>query len=150
MSQIYSQLMLLYHRFSRYYAQQFLPLLQQTGLSLREIRVLLFLANNPKMDTARDVTEYRGLAKSQVSAAVDLLVEQGMLRRQMDSADRRIVHLFITKEAQPLVQQAQGIQDACWKRMLEGLSQEEQGWMHVLLEKAFATGEKLAEGGRSE
>ena len=57
-------------QFERFYERQFVPLLERTGLTMREIHVLLFLANNPGYDTARDVAEYRGLAKSQVSQAV--------------------------------------------------------------------------------
>lgn len=49
---------------------------------MREMHVVLFLANHPAHDTARDVTELRGLAKSQVSAAVDLLAARELLRRQ--------------------------------------------------------------------
>ena len=64
-----------------------------------ELDILLFLANNPGYDTARDVAEYRGLAKSQVSQAVDLLSARGVLRRTPDAADRRVVHLAITEAA---------------------------------------------------
>ena len=58
-------------QFERFYEHQFAPLLERTGLTMREIHVLLFLANNPGYDTARDVAEYRGLVKSQVSQAVE-------------------------------------------------------------------------------
>lgn len=146
MSKIYSRLMLLYRQFDRYYTQQFAPLLKLSGLSLREMHVLLFFANNPELDTARDVTVYRGIAKSQVSAAVDLLTERGILQRRADPGDRRVVHLSITQSGRPLVTRAQEIQDACWWRVLEGLSAEEQQQLYTLLEKVFAAGEQLTEG----
>ena len=82
-------------QFERFYEHQFAPLLERTGLTMREIHVLLFLANNPGYDTARDVAEYRGLVKSQVSQAVDLLSARGVLRRTPDAADRRVVHLSL-------------------------------------------------------
>ena len=68
-----TQLLRVIQQFTRYYARQFADLLARTGLSMREMDVILFLTNNPGHDTARDVTELRGLSKSQVSAAVDLL-----------------------------------------------------------------------------
>ena len=49
-------------QFRRYYDRQFEALLASAGLSMREMDVVLFLANNPSCDTARDVTEFRGLA----------------------------------------------------------------------------------------
>ena len=64
-------------QFGKYCEHRFTPLSQRHGLSMREINVLLFLANNPGFDTARDITEYRGISKSQVSQAVDFLVELG-------------------------------------------------------------------------
>ena len=82
-----AQLTRLPRKFSKYYDRQFLPLLEKTGISMRELHVLLFLANHPGQDTARDVTELRGLAKSQVSQAVEaLMAEQGYqdLRTTMD------------------------------------------------------------------
>ena len=60
----------------KFYAKQFIPLIQKSRLSMRELDVLLFLANNPDYDTARDIAEFRSLAKSQVSQAVELLAAE--------------------------------------------------------------------------
>ena len=94
-----AQLTRLPRKFEKYYDRQFLPLLERTGLSMREIHVLLFLANHPGQDTAREVTELRGLAKSQVSQAVEVLTGLGILRRQADGVDRRIIHLAIDRKS---------------------------------------------------
>lgn len=69
----YTRLLQFFQQFGKFYTHQFSPFLARTGLSMREVHVLLFLANNPSYDTARDVTEFRGLSKSQVSQAVELL-----------------------------------------------------------------------------
>ena len=112
-----AQLTRLPRRFLKYYDQQFLPLLEKTGLSMREVHVLLFLANHPGQDTARDVTELRGLAKSQVSQAVEVLTDRGLLARRADGEDRRIIHLEITGEGAPLAREAQAVQAACGRRL---------------------------------
>ena len=85
-------------QFGRFYAACFVPLLERTGWSMAEVHVLLFLANNPGLDTARDIVALRGLAKSQVSQAVERLTDQGVLSRCPDEADRRIIHLAITQQ----------------------------------------------------
>ena len=113
-------------------------------------KVLLFLANHPQLDTARDVTVYRGITKSQVSAAVDFLVERGIIRRRTDPEDRRVIHLAVTETGTPLVEQARKIQDGCWQRILVGLTQEEQQQLYTLLEKVFAAGAELTEKERAE
>ena len=114
-----AQLIRLPRKFGKYYDRQFLPLLEKTGLTLREVHVLLFLANHPGQDTARDVTELRGMAKSQVSQAVEVLAGRGLLARRADGEDRRVVHLEITEQGAPLAREAQVLQPpaggGCWK-----------------------------------
>ena len=137
------QLTRLPRKFGKYYDRQFLPLLERTGLSMRELHVLLFLANHPGQDTARDVTELRGLAKSQVSQAVEVLTGRGILCRQADGEDRRIIHLAVTEAGRPLAQEAQAIQAACGRRLLAGLTEEEQAVFLNLLERVLEETEAL-------
>lgn len=145
MPTVTTRLLLFSKQFERFYERQFTPLLERCGLSMREVHVLLFLANNPGYDTARDVTEYRGLAKSQVSQAVDLLADRGLLRRVPDGGDRRIVHLVITEAGAPLVREAQSIQADSGRRLLRGFSPEEEAQFRRLLETVLENGTHLME-----
>lgn len=138
-----AQLTRLPRKFHKYYERQFLPLLGRTGLSIREVHVLLFLANHPGQDTARDIVELRGLAKSQVSQAVEVLTGRGFLARRDDEDDRRVIHLDITGEGLPLAREAQAVQAACGQRMLAGLSEEEQAVFLELLERVLREMEAL-------
>ena len=52
------------------YSALFSPLLERCGLTQLEADILMFLANNPEYDTARDIVEKRRLAKSHVSVGV--------------------------------------------------------------------------------
>ena len=139
-----AQLTRLPRKFGKYYDRQFLPLLEKTGLSMREIHVLLFLANHPGQDTARDVAELRCLAKSQVSQAVEVLTGRGLLARRADGEDRRVIHLEITGQGAPLAREAQAIQCACGKRLLAGLTEEEQAVFLDLLERVLRKTEELS------
>ena len=139
-----AQLIRLPRKFGKYYDRQFLPLLEKTGLTIREVHVLLFLANHPGQDTARDVTELRGLAKSQVSQAVEALTGRGLLARRADGEDRRVVHLEITEQGAPLAREAQAVQTACGRRLLAGLTEEEQAVFLALLERVLRETEKLS------
>ena len=58
------------------YSALFSPLLERCGLTQLEADILMFLANNPEYDTARDIVEKRRLAKSHVSVGVDALAER--------------------------------------------------------------------------
>ncbi len=141
----YTRLLQFFQQFEKFYTHQFSPFLKRTGLSMREVHVLLFLANNPLYDTARDVTEFRGLSKSQVSQAVELLAAEGFLHRSPDTADRRIVHLSITETGAPLARECQDIQAACGRRLLAGLSPAEEAQFHTFLQTVLDNGAQLAE-----
>lgn len=109
-----------YQQFHRFYNRCLTPLMERQQLSLREIQVLLFLANNPGCDTARDVEKLRGLAKSQVSAAVEHLTGRGLLRRLPDQRDPGGLCGFPSqKRAGPLPGRPSGFRPAaagrCWR-----------------------------------
>lgn len=141
----YTRLLQFFQQFGKFYTHQFSPFLDRTGLSMREVHVLLFLVNNPAYDTARDVTEFRGLSKSQVSQAVELLTAEGFLRRTPDPQDRRIVHLSITEAGGPLARECQNIQAACGRRLLEGLSPADTAQFLTCLQTVLDNGAQLAE-----
>ena len=57
-------------QFRRYYDRQFEALLASAGLSMREMDVVLFLANNPDCDTARESSTqicFSGCSSSTIS-----------------------------------------------------------------------------------
>lgn len=91
-----------------------------------EVDVLLFLYNNPEYDTARDIVELRGIAKSYVSKAVDLLINKGFLQAETDAKDRRVSHLTIQALALPIVKEARLAQDKLIQTLYQGISEEEQ------------------------
>ena len=142
-----TRLLWVVQQFRRYYDRQFTDLLARSGLTMREMDVILFLPNNPGHDTARDVTELRGLSKSQVSAAVDLLAERGLLDRLPDRADRRVVHLALTEAGAALARQGRQIQSACLEKLFSGLTPAETDRFQQLLEKVLTGAEtQLREG----
>lgn len=130
-----SQLLRVSRQFKRYYEGCFASLLEREGLTMRDLHVLLFLTNHPARNTARDVVELRGLPKSQVSGAVELLAGRGLLERLPDRADRRVVRLALTDSGASLGREAREIQTACGERVLAALSASEAAQLQALLEK---------------
>ena len=95
------------------------------GMTRMEMDILLFLANNPRYDTAADMVEIRQLAKSHVSMAVKTLTERGMLTRHYKSGNRKTVHLRLTKKADPIVQDGKKAQEKFVSILYAGFSGEE-------------------------
>ena len=65
------------------------PLSAELDMAPNAVDILLFLANNPGLDTARDICTYRRLKPGIVSFHVDNLVREGYLLRTRDPGDRR-------------------------------------------------------------
>lgn len=95
------------------------------GMTRMEMDILLFLANNPRYDTAADMVEIRQLAKSHVSMAVKTLTERGMLTRHYKSGNRKTVHLRLTEKANPIVRDGKKAQEKFVSILYAGFSGEE-------------------------
>lgn len=115
------------------YCSLFTPLLERLGLTQLEMDILLFLANNPAYDTARDIVEKRHLAKSHVSVGVESLAGRGLLERQLREGNRKTIHLHPTPAAAPLVEEGRRIQQQYGDILLDGFSEEERGELFRLL-----------------
>ena len=75
------------------YEKMFGKIRLQYGMTQLEIDILAFLKNNPGLDTASDIVNYRMLPKANVSQAVEFLIQKGFVGRRTDEQDRRKIHL---------------------------------------------------------
>ena len=112
-------------RFETAYASAMRPLAEQLSMAQPAVDILLFLANNPGLDTARDVCTYRGLKPGIVSFHVEKLVQEGYLLRQPAPGDRRKCRLVCTEKAGPVVQQGRALQETFFRRLARGLEPED-------------------------
>ena len=107
------------------YAAAMQPLCRREGLAPNGVDIRLFLANNPGLDTARDICTYRGLKPGIVSFHVEKLVQEGYLLRQPAPEDRRKCRLVCTRRAEPVVQRGRQVQEAFFRRMTAGLDPQD-------------------------
>ena len=117
-SQLYAAL----RRFQDAYAAALRPLCERTGMAQGAVDILLFLANNPGLDTARDICTYRKLKPGIVSFHVDNLVRGGYLLRTRDPGDRRRCRLVCTDKAAPIIARGQALQEQFAAQMSAGLA----------------------------
>ena len=116
-----SQLSAYSRRFADAYAAAMRPLAQETGLPQGAVDILLFLANNPGLDTARDICACRGLKPGIVSLNVENLTAGGYITRQSVPGDRRKCRLVCTPKAEPIFSRGRALQEAFFARMTEGV-----------------------------
>lgn len=98
---------------------------REYGINTTELCILIFLANNPQYDTAREIVEYRMLTKSRVSKAVDSLVRQGYLTTREDETDRRIIHLVLEEKANTVIDLGLQAQRYMINMICRGISEDD-------------------------
>lgn len=132
--------------FNKLYSGSINVVAVEFGMSKVEVDVLLFLHNNPQYDTARDIVEYRHIAKSYVSKAVELLVKRGALSIREDEKDRRISHLEVTKEAAVPLKKALEAQTGVMEKIFRGITEEEKQMFEKILCRMSSNLETIRRG----
>ena len=118
-------------KFMQTYSDESRPLCNEIGIPQTAFDILLFLANNPDYNTAKDVAEIRGLKAN----LVDKLVKEGYLTRMDDKDDRRKVILSCTEKASPIIEKGRSMQKKLYEQLLSGISEEELRTMKHVMEK---------------
>lgn len=102
------------------------PLCKELKLPQTAFDILMFLANNPQYQTARDIVKIRNIKANLVSINVDRLVQEGYLIREEVKGDRRKTKLICTKQAQPVIKQGQKLQKNFVDQIFANTNKEEK------------------------
>ncbi len=133
------------NRLKRLYIHTFHELLNRENLSRNELLVLLFLASNPKLNTAKDIVELQGLTKSHVCKSVEALTGRGLLESAPDPRDRRRIQLFPTAQAQPIITEGLAIQKRFFEMLYEGVTEEENEALKRVFQKIWRNAQRAME-----
>ena len=96
--------------------------------------ILMFLANNPGYDTAKDICTMRHLKPGIVSFHVENLVQEGYLERQNVPGDRRKCRLVCTEKAASIIEKGRALQAKFMRQMTKGLEKEQIDTLVTCLE----------------
>ena len=113
------------NKMTKAYHVMLTPLCKEAGLPPLAMDILLFLANNPEHNTAKDICRLRGHKPGIVSVHVERLVNDGLLERQEMPGDRRQTRLICTEQAQALIERGRQVQWQFGRRLLEGIPEED-------------------------
>ena len=107
------------------YDRLLMPVCEKHGLSYIEMTILLFLANNPALDTAKDIVEKRHIAKSHVSVSVKSLCEKGLIHGEYRDGNHKLIRLSILPTAKDMIHDGQEIQKEYVRILTQNLTVEE-------------------------
>jgi len=72
------QIIAIGRKLSNIYSELSLPICKKYGINQTCFDILLFFANNPEHNTARDICEVRGIKSGIASVSVEILIENGL------------------------------------------------------------------------
>lgn len=122
-------------RIIKFYESLIKEVAEAYGLTQIEADIIGFLANNPGKDTAKDIVELRMLQKSNVSLAVESLIQKGLLTRRTSLEDRRKIHLSLTEQADDITAAIRKVRETFQERLFQGFAQEEYQLYISLVER---------------
>lgn len=137
---------------SKFYEKEFCLIRKNYGMTQLELDILAFLKNNPGSDTASDIVRYRMLPKANVSQAVELLIQKGMLSRRVDERDRRRIHLELDARSGQVLEEILEAQRRFGEALFRGISegQREQYFETTyLISQNIKAGLECEEDGKS-
>lgn len=76
---------------------------KETNLTLNEVRVLLFLYENEKLDIASEIVEKLMISKAHVSVSVETLVDKKYIEKIQDNKNKKKFHLKITRNSKDIL-----------------------------------------------
>ena len=85
------------------YVNEFYSYFKEENYSPNEIDILLFLHNNPNINTSMQLCVCLNVSKTLVSRSIDSLIKKKLLISKKDEKDKRIQHLLLTKESNTII-----------------------------------------------
>ena len=117
------------------YSERCKPLCKEIQMPQTAFDILMFLANNPDCNTARDIVEIRGLKANLVSMNVEKLVREGFLERIPDTKDRRKIVLVCREKAKPVIEKGRQLQMDFFESLFGGIDEESRRQFYGVLKK---------------
>ncbi len=123
------------YKIQQCYTKRCKEICKEVNLPQTAFDILMFLSNNPKYKSARDIVEVRKLKANLVSINVDRLVKEGYLERKCVAGDRRKIELHVTDNAKRIVDVGHVVQQQFVLDLFSGLTQMEMEAMQESFSK---------------
>ena len=94
-------------------------------LTQMEYDILMFLHNNPQLNTAAEIVKIRKSTKSHVSTSLKKLENRGFVKRIQSEDNKKHIEIFLLDKAEEIVEAGINAQKQFAQNVLKGLTEEE-------------------------
>lgn len=124
-----------FHRINLHRKSYFDDLLVRTDLSMLQLELLVSLGEYPETDTFTELLHTKDYAKSHLSTAINGLVAQGYLCKNPNPTNKKVFHLALTAQGQPIVAAYHQCVQAFRQQAFAGVSAAECAIFEQVLQK---------------
>ena len=142
------ELLLIGQQYKKFQELLYRPMVHKYGISILDIRILMFLYEHEECDTAKDIVETHCLTKSYVSKAIETLIDKEFLARKHDYNDRRYIHLELQKKADSVIEDVKELRNEMFRLVFNGVSKEEIDVVRNVAEKINSNMTKMLTHGK--
>ena len=121
--------------FKKIYDQSLEPVCKKYQLTRMELDILLFLANNPGYDTAKDIIERRRLTKSHVSRSLKDLERRDLVQKEYYPGNQKTAHLKLSSASIQMVAEGQQAQKKFFQTVFRDFNPEDVSRMEDYFER---------------
>lgn len=125
------------HQMNKTYNHLCIDVMKTYRITRCELDILMFLYNNPDLDTAKDIVEKRGIVKSQASMGIDRLIRRGYLETKRDLQDKRKYHLYLLKDATAIIEDGLKMQQHFNQLLFNNISDNDKQKLYDILEQVY-------------
>ena len=136
--------LVLCHMLSKRIGNDFGPALGKLGLSVAEWRVLLTLASHGGTN-GQEIARRWATNKMTVSRAIDGLRRRGLIERNRNTSDKRVVDVEMTAAGLELFEQMVPIANQRYRELMVSLSASETDRLHEFLLKVIAQADAISD-----
>ena len=94
-------------------------------LTQMEYDILMFLHNNPQLNTAAEIVKIRKSTKSHVSTSLKKLENKGFIERIQSEDNKKHIEIVLRDKAELIVEAGINVQKQFAQNVLSGLTEEE-------------------------
>lgn len=125
------------HQIKKTYSCLCDPVIQKYHITRCELDILLFLYNNPELNTAKDIVDKRGIIKSQASMGIERLIQKEYIKVKRDEYDKRKYRIYLLDSSMEIVEDGLKVQQTFNDILFKNVTDYEQEILQNILEKIY-------------
>ena len=102
---------------------------EKYNLTQNEVEVLIFLYNNPELNTSKDIVKYRWTSKSLVCKSVRSLLDNEYLDPAADYDDGRVMRLIMPEKTREIAKDLAEKEKEFYDLIFDGITDKEMAEM---------------------